>query len=186
MPVGDCSYDGATPTDGMLAGADAGVERVERGSRWERTDGDVGSVGVVTRIWRLARHLESHRKCQSGQHGADRATLEVLESLRGSGPPYRRSVSELTRSSLITPGGVSQRLRKLERAGLVTRHVDTGDRRRVDVELTPEGLRLIDSAAMDVMAHERRLLARLSEQEQRDLGRLLRKLLAEFEPPYPV
>jgi DNA-binding MarR family transcriptional regulator len=186
MPEGDCSYDGATPTDGVLAGADAGVERVERGSRRARTDVDAGSVGVVTRIWRLARYLESHRRSQLVQHGTERATLEVLESLRESGPPYRRSVSELTRSSLITPGGVSQRLRKLERAGLVTRHVHTGDRRRVDVELTPEGLRLTDSAVTDVLAYERRLLARLSEQEQRDLGRLLGKLLAGLEPPYPV
>jgi DNA-binding MarR family transcriptional regulator len=183
-------YDGTAPIDRVLvgpeAGPDTGAEPSQRGFRWEGSDVEAGPAGVVTRIGWLARYLESHCKKELLRHGTDRATLEMLESLLGSGPPYRRSVSELTRTSLITPGGVSQRLQKLERAGLVTRHVHTADRRRVDVELTPEGRKLIDSAAVDVLAHERRLLARLSEQEQRDLGRLLRKLLAGLEPPQPA
>lgn len=40
---------------------------------------------------------------------------------------------------------MSQWLDKLEKAGLVTRHVDVDDRRLVDVELTAAGVELIDS-----------------------------------------
>jgi DNA-binding MarR family transcriptional regulator len=105
----------------------------------------------------------------------------VLATLRRSGPPYQRTAGELMHSALITSGGVSQRLEKLERAGLITRQVDTGDRRRVEVRLTPAGVELVDSVVADVMEHEMKLLDRLSTDEQVTLVSLLRKLLGEFE-----
>ena len=117
-----------------------GVDQVARDWRRERPDIDVSSIGIVTRIWRIARHLENQRREQLAGLGTDRGTMDVLAMLRRSGPPFRRSAGELTRSALITSGGVSQRLEKLERAGLITRHVDTSDRRRVDVELTASGI----------------------------------------------
>jgi DNA-binding MarR family transcriptional regulator len=84
-------------------------------------------------------------------------------------------------SALITSGGVSQRLEKLERVGLIARQMDTGDRRRVEVRLTPAGVELVDSVVADVMDHETKLLSRLSPDEQVTLVSLLRKLLGEFE-----
>ena len=73
---------------------------------------------------------------------------------------------------------------KLEKAGLVTRHVDTSDRRRVDVELTPAGVELIDSLLADLMDHDSRVLSvALTGPEQDRLRQLLRKLLLSLEPP---
>jgi DNA-binding MarR family transcriptional regulator len=159
------------------------VDRVEREWRRERPDIDVGSIGIVTRIWRIGRHLEQQRKAQLDEFGSDRGTVDVLAMLRRAGPPYRRSAGELTRSALITSGGVSQRLDKLEKAGLITRHVDVGDRRRVDVELTPAGVDLIDSMLAELMEHDAKVLASaLTGPEQDDLRRLLRKLLLALEP----
>src|SRR5271165_2557286 len=112
------------------------VDRIEAAWRRERPDINVSSVGIVTRIWRIGRHLERHRKQRLDLLGTDRVTLNVLATLRRSGPPYQRTAGELMQSALITSGGVSQRLEKLERAGLITRQVDTGDRRRVEVRLT--------------------------------------------------
>ncbi len=157
------------------------VDRIEAAWRRERPDIDVSSVGIVTRIWRIGRHLEQHRKQRLDLLGTDRATLDVLATLRRSGPPYQRTAGELMQSALITSGGVSQRLEKLERAGLITRQVDLGDRRRVEVRLTPAGVELVDSVVSDVMEHETKLLTRLSPEEQATMVRLLRKLLGEFE-----
>jgi DNA-binding MarR family transcriptional regulator len=160
------------------------IDRVEREWQRERPDIDVGSIGVVSRIWRVGRHLEQQRKAQLDAFGSDRGTVDVLSMLRRAGPPYRRSAGELTRSALITSGGVSQRLDKLEKAGLVTRHVDVEDRRRVDVELTPAGVELIDSVLADLMDHDSTLLASaLTRPEQDRLRQLLRKLLLTLEPP---
>src|SRR5260370_30569866 len=117
------------------AGED-GIDRVEQAWRRERPDIDVSSVGIISRIWRVSRHLERERKERLAQLGTDRVTLDVLAMLRRAGPPYRRTAGDLTRASLITSGGVSQRLAQLERAGLRTRHIHPEDRRRIDVPPT--------------------------------------------------
>jgi DNA-binding MarR family transcriptional regulator len=165
-------------------GEDA-IDRIEAAWRRERPDVDVSSVGIVSRIWRISRHLEQARKERLAEHGTDRVTLDVLAMLRRSGPPFRLTAGELTHHSLISSGGVSQRLEKLERVGLVTRHIHTEDRRRIDVQLTPAGVELIDSILADLMAHEAALLDILAPWEQEDLRRVLKRLLARFEPLSP-
>ncbi len=169
-----------------MSGAHDDIDRVESDWRRERPDIDVGSIGIVSRIWRIGRHLEQQRKAQLDAVGSDRGAIDVLAMLRRVGPPYRRTAGELTRSALITSGGVSQRLEKLEKAGLVTRHVDTSDRRRVDVELTPAGVALVDSVLADLMDHDARVLSTaLTAPEQERLRQLLRKLLLSLEPLGP-
>jgi DNA-binding MarR family transcriptional regulator len=175
-----------TPSRGPRAEpapGDDGIDRVVQAWRRERPDIDVSSIGIISRIWRVSRHLERERKDRLAELGTDRVTLDVLAMLRRSGPPYRRTAGELTHASLITSGGVSQRLDKLERAGMVTRHIHPEDRRRIDVELTPVGMRLVDSVLADLMEHESKLLDELSDAEQDDLRRTLKRLLARFEHP---
>jgi DNA-binding MarR family transcriptional regulator len=158
------------------------IDRVEGDWRRERPDIDVTPIGIVSRIWRIGRHLEQQRKAQLDEFGSDRGAVDVLAMLRRAGPPYRRTAGELTRSALITSGGVSQRLDKLEKAGLITRHVDVADRRRVDVELTAAGVELIDSMLADLMDHDARVLSTaLTAAEQDRLRELLRKLLLTLE-----
>ncbi len=170
---------------GEVSASEDAIDRIEAAWRRERPDVDVRSVGVVSRIWRISRHLEQARKERLAEHGTDRVTLDVLAMLRRSGPPFRLTAGELTHHSLISSGGVSQRLEKLERAGLVTRHIHTEDRRRIDVQLTPAGVELIDSILADLMAHEAGLLDILAPWEQEDLRRILKRLLARFEPLSP-
>jgi DNA-binding MarR family transcriptional regulator len=175
--------DGARDAAPSTSGEDLdAIDRVESEWRRERPDIDTSSMGIVSRIWRIGRHLEQQRKRLLADSGTDRGTIDVLGMLRRSGPPYRRSAGELTKSALITSGGVSQRLEKLERAGLVTRHVDTTDRRRVDVELTSAGVELIDSLAVGMMDHDEKVLSRgLTDTEQQRLRALLRKLLLALD-----
>jgi DNA-binding MarR family transcriptional regulator len=171
-----------TATAGHVNGAEDAIDRIEAAWRRERPDVDVSSVGIISRIWRISRHLEQARKERLAEHGTDRVTLDVLAMLRRSGPPFRMTAGELTHHSLISSGGVSQRLEKLERAGLITRHIHSEDRRRIDVELTAAGVELIDSILADLMAHEAALLDGLGPGEQDDLRRILKSLLARFEP----
>lgn len=174
-------HDGAVP--GALNGADEdAVDRVEQAWLRERPGVDVSSIGIVTRIFRLARYLEQARELELAHLGTDRATLDVLAMLRRSGKPYRMTAGELTEASLVTSGAISLRLDKLQRAGLITREFHDSDRRRVNVELTKAGMDLVDSVVGDLMDRETALLDTLSEEEQSDLRRLLKKLLFRFEP----
>ena len=160
-----------------------GIDRIEKAWNRERPDLDLNSVGIISRIWRVGRHLERERKERLSELGTDRVTLDVLAMLRRSGEPYRRTAGELTHSSLITPGGVSQRLDKLEKAGLISRHIHPDDRRRIEVQLTPEGMLLIDEVLADLMSHENAIIDVLEPADQVELRRLLKLLLARFEHP---
>ena len=172
----------ATASVTRLPGED-GVDRIEQSWVRERPDIDVSSVGIVSRIWRIARYLEQERNQRLVELGTDRVTLDVLAMLRRSGKPYRMTAGQLTKAALITSGGISNRLDKLERNGLVTRAFHAEDRRRVDVLLTPKGVELVDSVVSDLMDHESRLLAALTDKDHSDLRRLLKTLLSHFEHP---
>lgn len=178
--------DGKDPSSVTEVGTEPwedAIDTVEQAWRRECPEVDVSSIGIISRIWRLSRHLDKERKTRLAQLGTDRVTVDVLAMLRRSGPPYRLSAGELTHHSLITSGGVSQRLRKLESAGMIRRHIDETDRRRIDVELTAHGMKLIDSVVADLMDHESKLLDTLAESDRDELRRTLKILLARFEPP---
>jgi len=172
--------DDKVPTAMNGAREDA-VDRIEQAWLRERPNMDVRSIGIVTRIFRLSRYLGQVRELELARMGTDRASLDVLAMLRRSGAPYRMTAGELTEASLVTSGAISLRLEKLQRAGLITREFHNSDRRRVNVELTQAGIDLVDSVVVDLLDHETSLLDTLTDDEQADLRRLLKKLLSRFE-----
>ena len=74
---------------------------------------------------------------------------------------------------ILSSGGMTKRLDRLERAGLVERLPDPADRRGRLVALTDRGLALVDAAVVDHLANEERLLGALSASERRRLSDLL-------------
>ena len=97
------------------------------------------------------------------------------------GPPHRLSPTRLGRGLMLSSAGVTSRIDRLERRGLVRRLPDPDDRRGVIVELTEEGARL-DEAVAAVAESDRQLLERLDPDEVDQLQGLLRKLLTSLEP----
>ena len=78
---------------------------------------------------------------------------------------------------MLTSGAMTNRIDRLEEAGLVSRRPDPQDRRGSLVRLTTKGKALIDAAAAAHVENEERLIAGLSAREQLQLTDLLRKLL---------
>ncbi|MFD8689734.1 MarR family winged helix-turn-helix transcriptional regulator [Streptomyces sp. NPDC059651] len=116
------------------------------------------------------------------------AAFDVLAALRRSGPPYRQTAGQLADIALVTTGGITLRLDRLEKAGLVTRERDEADRRIVYARLTERGTEIADVVAVAHFANEERMLAELSGAERHRLGLLLGKLersleTAERTPP---
>jgi DNA-binding MarR family transcriptional regulator len=78
---------------------------------------------------------------------------------------------------MISSGGMTNRLDRLERAGLVERRPDPNDRRGKQIALTADGKRAIDNLIAPMVALEERLISVLTPAEQETLNGLLKKLL---------
>jgi DNA-binding MarR family transcriptional regulator len=161
------------------------VDRVRAEWAAERPELDTEPIAVVARVGRLARLLDGELNRVFEGHGIRRDGFDVLAALRRSGAPYRLSPTSLYARLMRSSGAVANRLGRLEAAGLVRRVPDPDDGRGLLVELTRTGRRVVDAVAEPHLDNERALLAALTPREQRDLARLLKKLLLSLEPPGP-
>jgi len=93
------------------------------------------------------------------------------------------SPTRLAKGLMLSSAGVTSRLDRLERRGLVRRLPDPNDRRGVIIELTDAGLDIVDAAVAANSVSDRQLLERLEPDELMTLEGLLRKLLAGLEIP---
>jgi DNA-binding MarR family transcriptional regulator len=141
----------------------------------------------VQRLGRGARYVERSIEHVFDEFGLHPHEFYVLGVLRRSGEPHRMSPTHLARTLLLTAASVTHRVDRLEKAGLVRRTPDPADRRGIFVELTPEGLGLVDRAIEAHAAAEEYAVSGLTTGEQKQLARILRKLLLTFgdTPPAP-
>jgi DNA-binding MarR family transcriptional regulator len=84
---------------------------------------------------------------------------------------------------MLSSAGVTSRIDRLERRGLVRRLPDPDDRRGVIVELTEKGLEVVDAAVAALANSDRELMDRLDPEEVGQLEVLLRKFLGGLELP---
>lgn len=146
-----------------------------------RPDLDTAGMEVFGRIYRLARAMGDRMEKAYARYGISRGEFDVLATLRRSGEPYTLSPRQLSGTLMLTTGGMTGRLDKLERAGLLRRSPDPHDRRGLQVTLTEEGLRLIDEAVGAGLAEQTEALSALDEQRAGQLASLLRELLIATE-----
>lgn len=142
---------------------------------------DLTVEGMVDRILGIGRRLQKLLDETLAGHGLSHGEWKVLSSLHWAGSPYRRSAGELARIADLSSGAMTNRLDRLEEAGLVRRLRDPDDRRGVLVELTDEG-RALWKDAIGAQAEKEALFASaLTKPEQEQLNGLLRRLMLEFE-----
>ncbi|MGK5443403.1 MarR family winged helix-turn-helix transcriptional regulator [Micromonospora sp. URMC 105] len=157
------------------------VDRIVEQWRRERAGMRPEPMAVFGRIYRLARILGDAQEKVYADWGIGRGEFDVLAALRRSGEPYTLAPKELTAALMLTSGGMTGRLDRLERAGLVRREPDPADRRGLRVTLTDAGRRAVEEAAEAGLAVQRRILDALPPADQTRLGDLLRALLAAAE-----
>lgn len=157
------------------------VDRIVEQWAEQRPELDTSGLRVAARVIRLQRYLDQAVSDAVRPFGLQVGELNVLATLRRSGPPFQLTPTALYRGLLISSGAMTNRLDRLETNNLITRTVDPDDRRRVQVALTDRGRQVIDQA-MD--AHVLRLdevLAGIDDAGRTDLEDLLRTLLARLE-----
>ncbi len=91
--------------------------------------------------------------------------------------PIEATPAQLAEAENVTRAAMTSRLDRLVNAELVTRHVDSADRRRVLIKPTAEGREAWNRYIFEGMARDQRLLSALTGEELVQLNGLLRKVL---------
>ena len=147
----------------------------------QRPDLKTEAMGVVLRIQALAKILGDQTARRLDEHDLQWWQYDVLATLRRQGEPYRMAATELADAMMLTSGAMTNRIDRLEEFGLISRVADEEDRRRVLVQLTVKGLKLIESAAEIRFQSATDAIACLNRQQTSQLSNLLRVVLLAQE-----
>jgi DNA-binding MarR family transcriptional regulator len=153
------------------------IDRMNDQWRATRPDLDPGPLEVVGRVIVLAQHLERSVNVALAPHGLTLGQFDILATLRRQGLDGRLTPTQLMRSVMLSSGGMTNRLDRLEEAGLIRREADPDDRRGVVVGLTRKGREVIDAATATRFEEARKSQPPLGVREMRELAGLLRKWL---------
>lgn len=160
---------------------DDAIGRMVEGWRTARPDLDPTAMAVVAWLLRAARRTDRAVEEGLAAHGLQPGWFDVLSVLRRAGAPYQVTPGKLAASVMLSTGGMTKRLDRMESAGLLERRPDPGDRRGLLITLTAKGRRVVDSAVEAHIRNEERLLRGLTAGERARLERLLRKLDTSIE-----
>lgn len=143
----------------------------------ERPDLDLSVIGCFARMKRFSAALGSmvHRVLE--RHGLNPGEFDVLATLRRAGPTHTLIPSQLSAALMTSRAGMTNRLDRLETAGLVERRLDPADRRSFQVTLTEKGRKVIDEALTEHVENVTRLLSCLSPEQRNNFDQALRTLL---------
>jgi DNA-binding MarR family transcriptional regulator len=147
----------------------------------ERPDLDPVAIGVFGRVTRLHAHQRSILNALYAEFDLTLPVFDLLASLRRAAPPHRKTAGELASSSMLTTGGITFRLDKMEQQGLVERIRTKADRRIVYAQLTPRGIEVIDTVIEKHLEAERRMLLGLTNEELATLSNLLKKAVTSID-----
>jgi DNA-binding MarR family transcriptional regulator len=142
---------------------------------------DLEVEGIVDRISGISRRLHRTMDETLAEFGLDSAEHKALSVLAQGGEPYRSTPGELAGRMDLSSGAMTNRLDRLETAGLIRRLPDPDDRRRVVVELTDHGRETYRNAVGVQAKKEALVTAALNDREKVQLNALLRLLMLEFE-----
>src|SRR3712207_6082479 len=90
------------------------VDRIVDQWRQERPEQRIRSMAVSGLIYRLARLMGDRQERVCAAFGINRGEFDVLATLRRSGAPYQLPPKALSASLMLTTGGMTGRLDRLE------------------------------------------------------------------------
>jgi DNA-binding MarR family transcriptional regulator len=139
---------------------------------------DLTVEGIVDRIHDLSKRFKKALDETISEHGLTHVDWSILGALVRKQP---RPAGKLAKVADLSSGAMTNRLDRLEEAGLVRRVPDPDDRRGVLIELTPKGRHDYHAATGAGAANEAFIASALSKREKEELNALLRRLMIEFE-----
>ncbi|MFT5611870.1 MAG: DNA-binding MarR family transcriptional regulator [Polaribacter sp.] len=112
-----------------------------------------------------------HQKLK--EEGVPVITWRVLSSIRNQAD----TVNQLAKKVLVNQSTLSKALDRMERDELIRRQRDPEFRSKINIQITNQGMEMIDRLINIANQHEEQTFNRLSESDMQDLRGLLKKLI---------
>ncbi|HEX2293396.1 MAG TPA: MarR family transcriptional regulator [Gaiellaceae bacterium] len=158
-----------------------GVDRLLAEWATELHGVDLEVEAAVQRLQKITRAIRRRMDDTLADFGLSWGEWGILGHLSLLGTPYRSSPGQLSSKEGVSSGAMTNRLDRLEKAGLIQRLPDPADRRALKVELTEKGHKLWQDSVGVQASKEAAIRAALSERELAQLNKLLRKVVLELE-----
>ncbi|GHX07746.1 transcriptional regulator [Vibrio cholerae] len=140
-----------------------------------RPDLDCSSMGVVGRLRQTNGIWKTKLDQVFDGFGLSCIEFDILATIRRNDREI--TPTELYQTLMLSSGAISTRIEQLVQRGLVQRVASEQDRRSCKVTLTEQGITLVDQALNAHVANVDGMLGVLTEQERKQLGQLLKKIL---------
>jgi DNA-binding MarR family transcriptional regulator len=149
---------------------------------WAREIPDLDPIteGIIERIQILAFNVNQSMDETLHEFELDRRSFQLLGKLRRHGAPYQVSAGKLASDLRLSSGAMTNRLDRMEAAGLVRRLPDPSDRRGTLVEPTEAGHAAWDKTVGAQARREALFSSVLGDAGKEKLHDLLRQLMLAF------
>lgn len=126
------------------------------------------------------RAFTQQGRARFGEHGLSPARVRLLTTLHRHPGSRMRDLADVLG---VSGRAITPLVDALESDGLITRQSDPGDRRAFRLTLTDAGLGMIDQIADLQQQVSEDIFSGMSNEDQRDLARLLRTFLDTVPDP---
>jgi DNA-binding MarR family transcriptional regulator len=130
---------------------------------------------LLLRIGKLHRNLMRHRSEELGLHRGQPPVMFALQERDGI------SNSDLAEFLEITPATLTNKVKRMEKTGLVIRRRDPEDERVSRIYMTDKGRGIMDELHKSVVGMEDVLLSGFTEAETRELKSQLLRVVKNIE-----
>lgn len=157
------------------------LDRLSRAWANNRTDMDITPWQVWGRITRINDIFLARLSKLLNQHGLNYTELQTLGALIVGGPPYEAKPNAISRHNLLTSGGMTNVLTRMEKKGLISRRKDDQDRRGVIVSVTQQGLDAFEAVIVKENQIEHQLLDGIGKEDRETVALVLRQILLNID-----
>lgn len=155
---------------------------VVSGGEETREEGQTLALRLWIALARAHNAVAAQAAADVARHGLTMGEFAVVEVLYHKGPML---LSEVQRRVLVSSGGITYLVDRLEKRGLVERRDCPGDRRARLAALTEEGTALVAGIFPEHAARIKAVLSGLGKKEKREAIRLLRVIIEGAGEPAP-
>jgi len=147
-------------------------------THYRGTQEEVQALNLYIKLMRAAASVEARVNHHLAEAGLTISQFGILESLYHLGPLCQKDIAG---KILKSTANITYVIDNLEKRDLVERRRSESDRRYIDVFLTDEGRALLEDIFPPHVQRVQDEFAILSEAEQAELSRLLRKVGTQSE-----